>query len=96
MSERAYLVHPETGGSQWVPNDPDVIKDQGLKGWVLDQLPPELNPDAQNSAAIFLAPKDAVTEDVAAPSTEDREEAPKKPAKKAASTDDHEGVNVNG
>jgi hypothetical protein len=99
MGNRVYMVHSVTGGANWFPGDPDVIKDQEKRGWVLeDQLPAELNPDAANHEAVFIPAREVVAEDVAAPSNEDRKETPtKKPAKeKAASSHDHEGVSPNG
>lgn len=78
-----YMVHPDTGGASLFPNNPLVITSQEARGWVLDQIPFDLDPHAESNTP----------PDVAAPSAEDRQtKPPQKSAKKAASTDDHEGV----
>jgi len=82
-----YLEHPdlpEINGRpayQIVPDSPGVVEIQEARGWVVKDLPPELDPDAPNTGLGVHAP---------APE-EEKKPAKKATAKKADSQEGDEG-----
>ena len=84
---KVYMRHPETGGAGEFAGDAAVVASYQAKGWVLDQLPDELNPDAPNTGARFPVTDHGPTVDQKL----DQETTPKKAVKAAPSKKDHEG-----
>lgn len=62
-----YLVHPETGGSGYFPNSPDVLELHAAKGWepgeepVDDESAPETEDQTDDEAADETEPSAPAT-----------------------------------
>jgi hypothetical protein len=71
-----HVTHPETGGQALIPDDEAVTAMYVGRGWdVSDQVPAELDPDAQDTGAVPAPP---------APTEAPAEVAPEQPAAKPA------------
>lgn len=78
-----YMVHTDHGGGALFPDEPGVIDSQKARGWVIKDMPIELDPDAPNSGLINIPEPEPPTE------TSGKITAPK--IAKKANSDDKEG-----